>query len=74
MRIPENSKESSLILGKLDFWQESIESIYRDSPMKEPVSVCLHDACKNNPISKATMLKLIQARRFEAEHPRLNSI
>lgn len=39
--------------------------------MKEPVSVCLHETCKKNPVSKTLLLKLINARRFEAEHPRL---
>jgi hypothetical protein len=28
MRIPESTKESSLALGKLDFWADSIEQIY----------------------------------------------
>lgn len=59
MRIPEASKETNLVLGKLDFWQESIDCIYRDAPMKEPLSLCLHEACKLNPLSKNTMLKLV---------------
>ena len=42
--------------------------------MKEPVSVCLHNACKNNPISKNYLIKLISARRFEADHPHLNDM
>lgn len=42
--------------------------------MKEPVSVCLHDACKKNPLSKNLLIKLINARRYEADHPRLNNI
>ncbi|KAL4470689.1 hypothetical protein ABPG72_001800 [Tetrahymena utriculariae] len=74
MRIPEMTKETNLIMGKLDFWQESINQIFQDQPMKEPVSVCLHDACKKNPISKYLMIKLINARRYEADHPRLNNI
>lgn len=39
--------------------------------MKEPVSICLHDACKNNPIPKGILLRLINARKIEVENPHL---
>ncbi|EGR30252.1 hypothetical protein IMG5_136840 [Ichthyophthirius multifiliis] len=74
MRIPENTKEHSLIMGKLDFWEESINQIFQNKPLQEPLSICLHDTCKNNPISKGILINLINARKYEADNPRIMDI
>eukprot|EP01017_Pseudomicrothorax_dubius_P038851 TRINITY_DN5887_c0_g1_i1.p1 TRINITY_DN5887_c0_g1~~TRINITY_DN5887_c0_g1_i1.p1 ORF type:complete len:323 (-),score=56.10 TRINITY_DN5887_c0_g1_i1:24-992(-) len=64
-RIINATRETSLALGKLDFWQNSIDQIYEDRPIKEPVSICLHKACKTNPIPKGLLTNLVNAKKAE---------
>lgn len=48
-------------MGKIDFWQDSIESIYEGKANKEPISVALLQAVKNSGLPKPILLRLIQA-------------
>jgi len=73
-RAVENTKETSLGLGKMEFWSDSIEKIFqvqkfkikvnffKDKPIKEPVAISLHHACKNNPLPKNLFTQLINAK------------
>jgi NADH dehydrogenase [ubiquinone] 1 alpha subcomplex assembly factor 6 len=67
MRVPEIVREASLGLGKLDFWQDSIDRIFEHKPAREPVSIAVYECCKNNPIPKHLLNKLINVRRMEVE-------
>ncbi|KRX03566.1 Terpenoid synthase [Pseudocohnilembus persalinus] len=68
MRIPESTREPSLALGKLEFWDDSLDHIFSDNPIKEPLSLAIHHTCKNNPLSKRQFQYLVQARRIEIEN------
>jgi len=68
-RAVESTKESSLGLGKIQFWSDSVEKIFEDKPIKEPVSICLHAACKNNPLPKGLFLKMVNAKKYEINTP-----
>lgn len=61
-RAVENTREVDLGMGKIKFWRDSIERLYDDDPIKEPVSICLHHTCKTNPIPKQLLLKLTDAK------------
>eukprot|EP01016_Furgasonia_blochmanni_P034097 TRINITY_DN3639_c0_g1_i12.p1 TRINITY_DN3639_c0_g1~~TRINITY_DN3639_c0_g1_i12.p1 ORF type:complete len:357 (+),score=61.74 TRINITY_DN3639_c0_g1_i12:171-1241(+) len=68
-RIVQTTRESQLALGKLNFWSDSVEKIYKDQPIKEPVSICLHHACKANVIPSQLVMNLINAKRTEINTP-----
>ena len=74
MRIPESTNEASLALGKLEYWTDSVNSIFLDQPMREPVSICIHHAAKENPIPKRMILRLIEARKMEVENKTLENM
>jgi len=68
-RAVENSRETALGLGKIEFWADSVEKIFDDIPIKEPVAIALHNTCKNNPLPKSLFLQLINAKRYEVNTP-----
>jgi NADH dehydrogenase [ubiquinone] 1 alpha subcomplex assembly factor 6 len=66
-RIEETTTQKNLAIGKLDFWAESIDSVFNDNPVKEPITICLHHTCKQNPLPKFLFQKMINARRSVVE-------
>ena len=58
-RIVYSTRERALGMGKIDFWQDSIESIYEGKANKEPISVALLQAVKNSGLPKPILLRII---------------
>jgi len=73
MRIPEQTREIQLSLGKMEFWQEQIEEIYQNKvpSIQEPIIQSLYEACKRHIIPKGLIMNIIKARKFEIENPEL---
>ncbi|CAD8050868.1 unnamed protein product [Paramecium sonneborni] len=66
-RIEETSKERSLGVGKLQYWSDQIDQIFLDNPQRDPLSICLHNTCKNNPLPKYLFQKMINYRKQQVE-------
>lgn len=64
-RIALVTKEVTLGEGKMEFWSDSLNKIFENRPIKEPVSICLHQACKNSLLPKSLLLKLVNLKKAE---------
>jgi len=53
---------------------DSIDKIYNDKTIKEPISICLHHTCKNNPIPKSLFVRLINAKKYELNTPQVSGL
>lgn len=67
-RIGYSTKEKALGLGKLDFWIESVEGVYKVSRIqnkgqvnREPISIALAETISKTNIPKSLFLRLIQS-------------
>lgn len=62
-------------MGKLDFWKKCLFQIYnREKPQPEPLSICLHNAINNNPLTYGYFTRMISVRAHEINNRSLSSI
>lgn len=48
-------------MGKLDFWEESIENLYNGVVNKEPISVALNQAIISHKLPKKILMRIIKS-------------
>ena len=48
-------------MGKLDFWEESIENLYSGVVNKEPISVALNHAINNHKLPKKILMRIVKS-------------
>ena len=68
-RIIYSTREKALGMGKLDFWEESIENLYNGVVNKEPISVALNQAIANHKLPKKILMRVVKSYKQELENP-----
>lgn len=58
---------NSIAFSKLDFWSQTLEDVYGDKKLAEPLSISLQHTVKNNPIPKQLLEMMIANRRMTTE-------
>jgi hypothetical protein len=62
-------------LGKLDFWKQSLHNIYQgEKPQPEPISICLHNAIRTNPLTQGYFSQMIKVRATEITNRSISSM
>lgn len=62
-------------LGKLNFWTESIHQIYSGKkPQPQPISIALHHAIHNNPLTNGYFHRMIKVRGKQVSNRSISSI
>ena len=62
------TREHSLGIGKMHFWKESIENLYKDKLTKEPIAISLHQTIKNSMINKNLLTAIIDCKIRDLEN------
>ena len=60
-RIIYSTREKALGMGKLDFWEESIENLYEGTVNKEPISVALNKAIISHKLPKKILTRVVKS-------------
>jgi len=67
--VKEQVSNTAIGRMRMQFWRDSIKSIYEDRPPQHPIALALHQATKVAPLSAYHFKRIIDARDADLENP-----